>query len=168
MGRPNKHTIILKKAHNAINCRPITMMNKIPEITDITSTLSNDQEIKKITTHKKRLEKKRSDLMDNIKSLLDDDIVAACHLFKTMTYPKGCCVGRVLSPYVVNKAKEFVIAGLNKQTSSVSEMQDKIKQLEKENKRSQKNKENLESCTRSLRTKVAQGEKAKVRHIGMI
>ncbi|CAJ0837983.1 14369_t:CDS:2 [Entrophospora sp. SA101] len=39
MGRPNKHTIILKKAHNAINCRPITMMNKIPEITDITSTL---------------------------------------------------------------------------------------------------------------------------------
>ena len=91
MGRPNKRANILKKARNTINCRPvITMTNKIPEITDITSTLNNDQEIKKITTHKKRLEKKRSDLIDNIKSLLDDDIVAACHLFKTMTYPKGC------------------------------------------------------------------------------
>ena len=85
-----------------------------------------------------------------------------------MIYPKGCRVGRILSPYIVNKAKEFVIAGLNKQTSSVSEMQDKIKQLEKENKSSQTYKENLESCARSLRTKVAQGEKAKVRHIGMI
>lgn len=164
MTRQNKQINHLKKARN---CKSDT--KKILEITNIVNAVNNnDHQDQEIKIHKKRLEKKRIELIDNIKSLSDDDIVAACHLFKTMTYPKGDRAGRILSPYIVNKVKEFVIEGLYKQSSSVPEIQNKIKELEKENKKLQKNKENIESNVRSLRAKVAQGEKAKVRHIGMI
>jgi len=164
MTQQNKQINHLRKA---CNCKSDT--KKILEITNIVNAVNNnDHQDQEIKIHEKRLEIKRIELIDNIKSLSDDDIVAACHLFKTMTYPKGNRAGRILSPYIVNKVKEFVIEGLYKQSTSVPEIQNKIKELEKENKKLQKNKENIESNVRSLRAKVAQGEKAKVRHIGMI
>jgi hypothetical protein len=109
-------------------------------------------------------ERKRLELIDLIRALPDDEIIAACHLFNSMTYPNG----KILSPYIVNKAKEFVIEGLYKQNSSVTVMRNKIETLEKENKKLYKDKEITDSHVRSLTAKVAKGEEAKARYIGMI
>jgi hypothetical protein len=114
------------------------------------------------------IERRRAELIDRIKSLPHDEIDAAYYLFRAMIYPDGEREGKIFSPYLVNKAKEFIIGGLYKQNASVSAMQDKIKTLEKENRKLQNNKHFTDSRFRSLAMKVVKGEEAKARHIGMI
>ena len=64
---------------------------------------------------------------------------SAFHLFQTMVYSKGDRKGEILSPHLQIKAVEFLNSGLYKKESSTQAMEDKIKELEKENLQLKKN-----------------------------
>jgi len=63
------------------------------------------------------------------------------------------------SPYIINKAKAFIVEGLSKHYSSITAIQSKINLLEKANKRLQREKETAESQVHSLKMKVIKGER---------
>jgi len=84
------------------------------------------------------IEKKRAQLIDRIGALPSDEVHAACYLFETMTYADGKRKGKILSPYLINKANGFLIAGLHKKHSSSQAIQNKIKSLQRENRKLQK------------------------------
>ncbi|CAG8777790.1 17406_t:CDS:2, partial [Racocetra fulgida] len=64
------------------------------------------------------VEKKLDALIDKIKSLPDNQILKIDHLISTMIYFKGKTKGEILSPYLQNKANEFVTKSLNHQLRS--------------------------------------------------
>jgi hypothetical protein len=115
-----------------------------------------------------RLQKKRAELIDLIKFLPDNEIIPACHLFETMTYSGGKREGQIFSPYLINKAKTFIVETLNKQKFSITEMQRKITSLKRENRILQQEKENTNYRVRSLTMKVVKGKETKARYINKI
>ncbi|PKY45847.1 hypothetical protein RhiirA4_460525 [Rhizophagus irregularis] len=64
-----------------------------------------------------------------------------------MVYSKGDRKGEILSPHLQIKAVEFLNSGLYKKESSTQAMEDKIKELEKENLQLKKDKAKLSSPT---------------------
>ncbi|RIB15559.1 hypothetical protein C2G38_2039280 [Gigaspora rosea] len=54
------------------------------------------------------IEKKRVDLVSQIEQLPQQEVFAAAHLFSTMRYSKGSNKNEILSPYLQNKAQEFI------------------------------------------------------------
>ncbi|CAB4406048.1 unnamed protein product [Rhizophagus irregularis] len=62
-----------------------------------------------------------------------------------MVYSKGDRKGEILSPHLQIKAVEFLNSGLYKKESSTQAMEDKIKELEKENLQLKKDKAKLSS-----------------------
>ena len=118
---------------------------------DITSEGTN------IIESNTNIQKKRTELIDRIKSLPDDEVVAACHLFNTMTYSDGRRETKLLSPYLINKAKTFIMESSGQHHTSVKRLQYKVKLLEKENKRLRKEKEITNSRVHSLTMKVVKG-----------
>ena len=100
------------------------------------------------------MQKKRAELIDRIKLLPENEVVSACHLFKTMTYSDGEKKTKILSPYLINKAKTFIVEGLGQQHTSIKKMQYKIKLLERENNKLRKEKEVTNSRVHSLTMKL--------------
>jgi len=111
------------------------------------------------------IQKKRAELIDRIKSLPDNEIAAAYHLFQTMTYSDGKRKAKILSPYLVNKAKTFIMESLGQQHCSIEKMRYKIRLLERENNKLRKEKETTNSRVHSLTMKIVKGEEAKTRYI---
>ncbi|PKC56929.1 hypothetical protein RhiirA1_473281 [Rhizophagus irregularis] len=77
-----------------------------------------------------------------------------------MVYSKGDQKGEILSPYLQIKAVEFFNSGLYKKRSFTQAVEDKIKELEKENLQLKKNRAKLSSCIHSFSTQVVQAKKA--------
>ena len=127
-----------------------------------TDTPDNCNVISKSNTN---IQKKRTELVDRIKSLPDDEVIAACHLFNTMTYSDGRRETKLLSPYLINKAKTFIMESSGQHHTSIKRLQRKVKLLEKENRWLRKKKEITNSRVHSLTMKVVKGEEAKTRYI---
>src|SRR5215213_4103274 len=144
---------VLKNKNVTLNPIDTNIICENVNVIDISES-SDIEKFKDLTnTHKIQFEKKRSELIDKIKSLPLDEIVAACHLFKTMTYSNGKCAGKIFSLYIVNKAKAFVEEGLYKQNFSVSAIQDTVRRLEKVNKKLERGNEIKGSHVHSLTMK---------------
>ena len=127
-----------------------------------TDTPDNCNVISKSNTN---IQKKRTELVDRIKSLPDDEVIAACHLFNTMTYSDGRRETKLLSPYLINKAKTFIMESSGQHHTSIKRLQRKVKLLEKENRWLRKKKEITNSRVHLLTMKVVKGEEAKTRYI---
>ena len=74
--------------------------------------ISNIADIPESNIDDKKTQRKRKELIDRINALPNEEVVAACHLFETMTYTDGKRKGKILSPYLINKAKAFIVEGL--------------------------------------------------------
>jgi len=85
-----------------------------------------------------------------------------------MRYSSGNRKAKIFSPYIINKAKTFIVEGLSKHYSSITAIQSKINLLEKENRKLRREKEIAESQVHSLKMKVIKGEGAKARYISKI
>lgn len=113
-------------------------------------------------------EKKRNDLINKIRCLPANQISSACHLFQIMVYSRREQEGVIISPYLQNKAMEFLNSGLYQKESFIQEMKSKIKELEKENLHLNKDKANLNSRIHSLSMQVIQARNAKRKQISKI
>jgi len=133
-----------------------------------TNTVLENVNIPNASESDRSLEKKRVQLINRIKLLPDDEILAACHLFETMIYSDGKREGKILSPYLINKAKDFIIDGLHKRDSSSTAMRYKINLLERENRKLRKKKNVANSRIHSLTMKVVKSEETKARYIKKI
>ncbi|GBC05120.1 hypothetical protein RclHR1_06040011 [Rhizophagus clarus] len=85
-------------------------------------------------------DRQRMDLISSIQQLSDKEILAADHFIMTMRYPKGPNEGKLISPYLQNKAHEYVSQSLYKHQASVTTLQEtnnkmaiKIRQLQRQN-----------------------------------
>ncbi|CAG8772641.1 2964_t:CDS:2, partial [Dentiscutata erythropus] len=110
-------------------------------------------------------EKKLNALIDKIKNLPNQQIIRIEHIVNTMIYPQGNMKGQILSPYLQNKAIEFVSSGFFKHYSSAFNLQNKIKKLESKNKVLTKSVEQLNKKLRSFCVKIVQAEKRKQQYI---
>jgi len=158
-------TNAISENNNVINIAELSESNVLSDSTNTINVPESNIEISKNTI---RLERKRAQLIDQIKLLPDDEVAAACHLFETMRYSSGNRKAKIFSPYIINKAKTFIVEGLSKHYSSITAIQSKINLLEKENRKLRREKEIAESQVHSLKMKVIKGEGAKARYISKI
>ncbi|CAG8720548.1 17132_t:CDS:2, partial [Racocetra fulgida] len=114
------------------------------------------------------VKKKFDKIVDKVKGLPDYQIPRFENLINSMTYSKGKSKGEILSPYLQNKAIEFVNSGLFKHYSSANAVQDKIKQLETENNKLAKLVEKSNNELKSFRMKIVRAKEAKQKYISKI
>ncbi len=160
---PTSDTNIVSENDSVISITKVSESNVLSENTNIIDIPESNTETSKI-----RLERKRAQLINQIKFLPDDEVAAACHLFETMKYPSGKRQAKIFSPYIINKANTFITEGLYKHYSSITAIQRQVRLLKRENRRLQKEKEIAESRVHSLKMKVVKGEGAKARYIKKI
>src|SRR6185312_7875730 len=140
-------TNAISENNNVINIAELSESNVLSDSTNTINVPESNIEISKNTI---RLERKRAQLIDQIKLLPDAEVAAACHLFETMRYSSGNRKAKIFSPYIINKAKTFIVEGLSKHYSSITAIQSKINLLEKENRKLRREKEIAESQVHSL------------------
>jgi hypothetical protein len=70
------------------------------------------------------------DLISSIQKLSDKEILTANHFIVTMRYPKGPNEGKLISPYLQNKAYEYVSQNLYKHKVSVTSIQETNNKME--------------------------------------
>ena len=76
----------ISKSDNVIDVAELSESNVLSESTNTIDVPESNIDISRNTI---RLERKRAQLIDQIKLLPDDEVEAACHLFETMRYSSG-------------------------------------------------------------------------------
>ncbi|RIB18708.1 hypothetical protein C2G38_2183874 [Gigaspora rosea] len=113
------------------------------------------------------IEKKRVDLVSQIEQLPQQEVFAAAHLFNTMRYSKGSNKNEILSPYLQNKAQEFISQNSYKR-QSVQSLKEMNHQLLTNNKKLNKKNDNLVSKIKSLGSTTRHLRNQKKHHISQI
>ncbi|CAB5153632.1 hypothetical protein RhiirA5_408885 [Rhizophagus irregularis] len=141
MTRPSKQARHLKKAREIeaqkLNMKRNDKKRKIDEIINKMDEQKLDNTLDLITKLTES-SKERIDLISSVQELSEEEVPTANHLIKTMRYPKGPNEGKLISPYLQNKAYEYMSQSLYKRQFSVSNslqeinnaMETKIKQLQ--------------------------------------
>ncbi|CAJ0840333.1 13818_t:CDS:2 [Entrophospora sp. SA101] len=80
----------------------------------------------------------RIELINKINNLDEKELIACSQLFENMRYPDGTHQGEILTPYLQKKAMEWVLITKGKHQNNESEINQKMKELEKEIKKLKK------------------------------
>ncbi|CAG8713178.1 17007_t:CDS:1 [Dentiscutata erythropus] len=145
-----KHLIKACTCRKAVIQKELMKNNsqRIYQISQITETFNklNDEEFNKIFQYINNLNKpqigitkKRRNLIKHIELLPDIQISDVYNLLKTMVYPKGKDIGKILSSYLQKKACDFISTGIYKQEFSATAILNTTKNLQKQVNKLEKN-----------------------------
>ena len=105
-----------------------------------------------------RIEKKRSQLVDNINQLPKDHVESAYTAISVMKYNTGAHEGQMLSPYLVKKARTLLEESIYKPLSLTTDLKSEVKDLKWKNTKLEKETEKLKAKVRSLTAKCSRDE----------
>ncbi len=111
---------------------------------------------------------KRMRLISTIQQLPDKDIHPTSNLISIMRYPRGTNEGNIISPYLQQKAYDYLNQSFYKHHSTHQFLKDSNSKLEKNNKKLHQKNQTLIKRTQSLGAKVQHLQSQKSQHIAEI
>lgn len=170
----SRRTLHLKKAREIKAQKLLAKKNdkkrKINEVINEMDQPKLDNTLDLITklNSESKKDQQRIDLISSIQQLPDEEVKAANHLITTMRYPKGSNEGKLISPYLQNKAYEHISQSLYKHQRSINSLQETNNKMEAKIKQLQQKNDHLIRRTQSLGIHVRHLRNQKSKHISEI